>query len=96
MRPGEYPCNLCKITYGFLTENNTWKNFRRSGDIEMEFLCSDEYQKQYASKFGYKFSYPIVLLLDNNGMEVFISTQELNEMKNSEDLIDRINKRKNM
>lgn len=91
--PKTYNCNLCGITYGFFKENKTWKNFREASDLQMEFLHLDEFRKGYASKFGYKFTFPIVLSANQNELEIFISTEELNSLKDADELIQIITNR---
>lgn len=91
--PKTYNCNLCGITYGILAEDKTWKNFREASDLQMEFLHLNEFKKAYASKFGYKFTFPIVLSANQNGLEIFISTEELNSLKNADELIQIITNR---
>lgn len=91
--PDTYECSLCDITYGAFTENSAWRKFRKETDLQMEFLHKDEFAKAYASKFGYKFTFPIVLAETKNGLEVFISTLELNEMKKVEQLIGLVKDR---
>lgn len=91
--PGTYDCKLCAITFGAFTENTVWKKFRTSTDFEMRFLHKDEFKKQYASKFGYKFTFPIVLSESQHGLEVFINTEEVNGMTSPEELIDLVNSR---
>lgn len=93
MSPKTYSCNLCEITYGVFTENKTWKKFRTSGNFPMKFIHLDEFKKQYASKFGSKFTFPIVLLENKGELELFISTNELNGLKNAEELIEMISDR---
>ncbi|TMM56354.1 GTPase [Maribacter algarum] len=88
--PDTYECSLCDITYGAFTENSIWKKFRKETDIKMEFLHKDEFAKAYASKFGHKFTFPIVLNESGKGLEVFVRTEELNEMQSAEDLITLI------
>ncbi len=88
--PKTYACNLCDITYGVFTENKAWKKFRTSSKISMEFLHLDEFKKQYASKFGSKYTFPIVLLENKGELELFIATEELNGLKNAEELIQLI------
>ncbi|MFD1096764.1 GTPase [Salegentibacter chungangensis] len=92
--PGNYPCRLCEITYGNFGERKEWKQFRNSSAIKMEFFHKDEFEKSYASKFGYKFEYPIILSEDQNGLEVFISAEELEEIKRPKDLIRLIEVRR--
>jgi hypothetical protein len=91
--PDTYKCSLCDITYGAFTENSIWKNFRKETNLEMEFLHKDEFSKAYASKFGHKFVFPIVLAETSNGLEVFVNTEELNNAENAEALIGLIKKR---
>lgn len=93
MSPKTYSCNLCEITHGVFTEDKTWKKFRTSGNFPMKFLHLDEFKKQYASKFGSKFSFPIVLLENKGELELFISTNELNGLKNAKELIEMISDR---
>lgn len=87
LSPSTYDCNLCDITFGVIAENKTWKKFRESNEQEMEFLHKDEFAKKYASKFGYKFTFPIILTEGEHGLEVVISTEELNELKTSHGLV---------
>lgn len=85
--PSTYNCNLCDITFGLVGEKKIWKEFRNSYPIEMDFLHRDEFKKDYASKFGYKFEYPIVLGVTSGGLEVVVNTDELNSMKAPEELV---------
>ncbi|MEM9361071.1 MAG: GTPase [Bacteroidota bacterium] len=91
--PSTYDCNLCDITFGVVQENRTWKRFREDSAMDMMFLHRDEFQKKYASKFGYKFTYPIVLVESEKGLEVFISTEELNALSTPHKLIRLIQER---
>ncbi|WP_297791864.1 GTPase [uncultured Eudoraea sp.] len=93
LSPNTYQCNLCDLTFDVFNEKKRWKQFREQEDWHMEFLHKDEYSKLYASKFGYKFKFPIVLLAVNEELQVFITTKELNELENTEALIDLIKKR---
>jgi hypothetical protein len=88
--PATYECHLCELTFGSFTEKRIWKKFRQKSNVPMEFLHKDEFKKQYASKFGHKFTFPIVLIETKNGLEVFIKTEELNAMKGPENLIEMI------
>lgn len=91
--PSTYECNLCDITFGAFTENRIWKNFKEETLFEMDFLHKDEFKKQYASKFGYAFDYPIVLITSVDNLEVFIATVELNALKSAEELISLLRSR---
>lgn len=85
--PQTYNCNLCEITYGVFTENKIWKKFRKSVEISMEFLHREEFLKQYASKFGAKFKFPVVLIENKGELELFISSDELTLLNKPEELI---------
>ena len=85
-RPQTYDCKLCNITFGVIAENKTWKRFRKESQYPMVFLHKDEFAVAYKSKFGYKFTFPIVLSECENGLEVLIATKELNQLKSDSQL----------
>ncbi|TBW27489.1 GTPase [Gramella sp. KN1008] len=87
IKPSAHNCKLCSLTYGVFDEKRSWKIFRKNMDIETEFLHKDEFQKLYASKFGYKFEFPLVLIQNTKGLEVFISKDEFSKISSLEDLI---------
>lgn len=93
LSPSTYECKLCEITFGAFTEKNVWKKFREASEIQMEFLHKDEFKKQYASKFGHKYTFPIVLETTENALEVYIGTTELKAIENAEKLIEFIDNR---
>ena len=91
--PKTYDCKLFGLTFGMVSENKTWKRFRRKSDIKMVFLHKDEFAKTYKSKFGHKFTFPIILAEGENGLEVLISTEELNQLKTTHGLIRLVEER---
>lgn len=93
VNPSSYSCKLCELTYGAIEEKKVWKNFRENLDVETEFLHRNEFQKLYASKFGYKFEFPIILAQTDKGLEVFLSKNEFSEIHDLEELIDIIKTR---
>lgn len=93
LSPSTYDCNLCDITFGVVSENREWKEFREANPNKMDFLHRDEFSKMYASKFKYKFTFPIILVEGERGLEVFVSTEELNQLKTSKELIELIETR---
>jgi len=95
MSPSTYPCSLCAITYGNFSEKSVWKRFRKEFRIPIEFVYKDEFEQQYASKFGHKYSFPIVLAESNQNQnfEIFIKTDELNTLKSQKELIDLVSQR---
>lgn len=90
VNPSAYSCKLCELTYGAFEEKKAWRTFRGELDVETEFLHKDEFRKEYASKFGHKFDFPIVLGQTGKGLEVIISNSEFEEINNLEVLIDKI------
>jgi len=96
LSPASYNCSLCQLTHGPLTENKLWTTFRKElveQGLELDFLHKDEFAKVYRSKFGHKFTYPIVLIAGTNGLEILIHTHELDAMKSPEALIDLVRER---
>ena len=91
--PSTYDCKLCEITFGIVSENSTWKKFRQNSDHKMTFLHKDEFAKKYASKFGYKFEFPIALIESEKGLEVLVSAKEMNSLKTPHALIRLIKER---
>ncbi|MDT0605501.1 GTPase [Croceitalea rosinachiae] len=92
-KPSTYDCKLCDITYGVVSENRTWKKFRQESKHQMTFLHKDEFAKKYASKFGYKFEFPIALVEGQKGLEVLISKEEMNSLKTTHGLIRLLKER---
>lgn len=86
--PATYSCNLCALTHSTFSEKDVWKDFRNSLAIETEFLHSDEFEKAFASKFGHRFDYPIVLASVAGELQSLITTGVLNEIKEVSSLIE--------
>ncbi|MEH6406284.1 MAG: GTPase [Leeuwenhoekiella sp.] len=93
VKPETYACNLCALTYGLLGEKRIWKSFRKKADFEMEFYHSNEFQNQFKSKFLSLYTFPIILIVAHNEMEVLITTEELSSLKSAKELIVLINER---
>ncbi|PRP67666.1 GTPase [Nonlabens agnitus] len=93
--PSTYQCKLCELTYGVLKEIVEWARFRESELIqnhvqELEFLHRDEFNKNYNSKWLPKYEYPLILMASSQGLEVFMSAQEMHEIETTTDLISAI------
>ncbi|WP_282076211.1 GTPase [Maribacter aquivivus] len=93
INPATYNCALCSLTFGSFTENKQWKTFRESllaKDYELEFFHKDEFQEKYKSKFGHKFTFPIILMETDHDLEVLLSSEKLNAMETVEELIGEV------
>lgn len=90
--PSTYQCNLCAITHGTFKEHKSWKRYRENTKIDMEFLHIDEFEDKYKPKSNNEFAYPTVLIQEDTDKElsIFITTVVLNELKNTDDLINLI------
>jgi hypothetical protein len=76
-----------------------------NSSLQLEFLHKDEFEKQYWSKWLPKYSYPIILSLTddvqdyndgfgtNSGMDIFLNTKELNQITETEILMETIHKK---
>jgi len=93
VNPSSYSCKLCELTHGAMEEKKAWKNFRENLDLETEFFHKNEFQKLFASKFGHKFEFPIILAQTDKGLEVFLSKNEFSEINDLEELIKIIKTR---
>ena len=93
LSPSTYECNLCDITFGLFSEKVHWKEFRKNASVEMEFIHKDEFERDYASKFGHNFSFPIVLAAAAGQLEVLINTEELNALDDVNGLISLVETR---
>lgn len=91
--PKTYDCKLCELTFGVVGEKQAWKRFRQRTEIEMDFLHKDEFLKQYRSKWLPKYEFPVVLVDEGNGLEIFVLREDFNDLKNTSDLMDLINQR---
>ena len=85
--PATYECSLCGLTHGVFKEHKLWKSFREGSATEMEFLHKDEFEKLYASKFGHKFTFPVILSEEKDELQLLVSTEELNGLGELEELI---------
>jgi len=87
LSPATYDCNLCQLTHGAFMEKKVWRTFRERYTLPMKFLHKDEFRKDYASKFGHRFDFPLVLGSTHSGLEVVINKEELNALSDTQELI---------
>ncbi|EDM43752.1 GTPase EngB [unidentified eubacterium SCB49] len=93
MSPSTYECSLCAITHGVFTESKIWATYRKSSNVKMDFFHKDEFLSRYHSKWLPAFTFPIVLYSNQDGLSVFITTEELNALTEQEALIALIQER---
>lgn len=96
--PSTYQCRLCDLTFDTFKENVEWARFRESVKTsntvhDMEFLHIDEFEKNYKSKWLPKYEYPVILEATHNGLELFMSASQMNQVNTTADLIEEIKSR---
>ena len=99
-RSSTYDCNLCAVTYGAFGMKKEWKKFVSNIDVPvesmgrdifgMEFLHKDEFDKKYHLKDA---KYPSAYLETKDGVQVFISQDEMNTVKDIPELKALVNKK---
>ena len=85
--PKTYPCRLCDITYGPFSKKKSWKNYLDTIQYEYEFLYKNHIE-EYSMNI---LSYPVILIGTKTNYNVLVSTQEINNMKNLNEMINTIN-----
>ncbi|MFT5890201.1 MAG: hypothetical protein ACI9Y7_000291 [Dokdonia sp.] len=88
--PTSYECDLCSLTHGKFLEKRLWKKFKDSDLIEMEFHHKDEFLKKYKSKWLPKYTFPIILISDQQGLQPFMIPQDFKEIDSAALLIEKI------
>lgn len=89
--PSTYNCNLCNITFGVFTEDNVWKEFRSTTNLELQFLHKDEFKKKFVGSEFVNTTLPVIFKKKKGELTPLIAADELNDLKNSEELIATIN-----
>ena len=49
--PDTYACNLCKVTYGWMTEKRAWRAFVEQLPMPVGFLHRDELRRDFPALF---------------------------------------------
>ena len=47
LKPSTYPCSLCALTYGAVSEKSAWRKFRNHDERNMRFLHKDEFETEF-------------------------------------------------
>ena len=90
VKPNEYECNLCSVTFGALGMDREWKQYVSELPIDSNFLHRDEFEDLYDVKNA---KYPSTYLRQNSEMRLFISHEEMNSMKSVEELENLVDKK---
>ncbi|WBU88200.1 GTPase [Cellulophaga omnivescoria] len=88
--PSTYNCNLCNITFGVFTEDNVWKKFRSTNNLELQFLHKDEFKKKFVGNEFVNTTLPVIFKKEKGELTPLIAADELNDLKNSVELIATI------
>ena len=84
LKPATYPCSLCALTYGAVSEKRRWREFRNGDERTMRFLHKDEFE----AEFGQQHEYPVVLEQENPGsLSMVLNRQALDRIKDVDSLI---------
>lgn len=92
-RKSTYECNLCQVTFGAFGMKKDWKNFVNDLDVPVEFKKKDKFKFDFLHKdeFNEKFKvadakFPSAYILDDGTLKLFISQDEMNSVKEIEEL----------
>ncbi len=80
--PSTYQCYLCALTYGDFRVKKDWKSFIDSLPVESVFIYKDQFVKQYKLSSAL----PAVFMQSESGLEEIISTTELENCADLEEL----------
>lgn len=84
LSPSTYECNLCAITHSYFSVRETWTDFLKTLDVELNFLHRDELTKQYGKQ---DFSLPAIFFInEDDSLEVAIDSVQINQCKTIDDL----------
>lgn len=89
VKPNEYECNLCQVTFGNFGMKNEWKEYVSELPIDSEFLHRDEFEGMFDIKDA---KYPSAYFKEDSTLKLFISQKEMNAMssvKELEGLVDK-------
>ncbi|MEM6685370.1 MAG: GTPase [Bacteroidota bacterium] len=85
--PKTYQCKLCTITHDTFAENALWKEFRQTTTLPLEFLHSDEFERQYKN---IDTKYPVIFLQKQQKLSEWISKSDIEKIATTQELIHLI------
>ena len=90
LKPRDYECNLCMISYGNFGIKKEWKTFIKELNIATEFLHRDEFVKKYNRE---EVEFPSAYLFNGSNLTPFISVDEMNSFQTLQELMGAVNKK---
>ena len=88
--PGTYECSLCSLTYGNLGKYNKWSKFLETINMNKSFIYDDQLSDL---DFYNNESLPCIFLRKDNNYSLLLTSDELNNSENLDNLIDLIKKK---
>lgn len=99
-RKSTYQCNLCQVTFGAFGMKRDWKNFVNDLDTPVEFMKKDKFKFEFLHRDEFEDKYivenakfPSAYIEKDNGLEVFITQEEMNSVKTIDELKDLVNQK---
>lgn len=90
LSPQTYQCNLCQVTYGWMTERRAWRDFVAGLGVPCTFLHRDELRRRYP---GIDVALPAVLRVTDGSPDVCIDAESLNRCEDTDALIALVRSR---
>jgi hypothetical protein len=93
--PSTYGCNLCGLTFGTIHMRSKWKKFIDDLKIPSKFYHRDEFfemLKTHPHKIANN-NFPAVYLHKKGKLSLIITSDEINQTKTLEDLMDLVEKK---
>ena len=87
--PSTYECRLCLFTYGVRNMRRTWKRFLESLHHPVVFFHRNEFWREYNRR---DIDLPAILAETDQGLNVLVSAEEINDCSSLEDLMSRLSK----
>lgn len=84
VRPKTYPCKLCALTYGAVRVKKDWEMFYKSLDVPVDFMYKDQFDKKFP---GHPFKLPAAFADDGMNLELKISSDDFDKLKDLDELI---------
>lgn len=86
LSPATYECNLCKISYGYITMNASWRKFidNLGDDVTVEFLHRDEFHRTYPRYQST--ALPAAFREDEERLELLITADQINQITSTDQL----------